>query len=326
VHRRAVQVLHARLGLVSNNGALIRSPEYFTARLQQSLLTDYHAIQEIPYTGDLDAEIFILDEKDAAPRLLLGEDRVVAVGDFTALEARTPDKRYTLFGNLGFLYRYIIYVLEKHHQTYTFHASAMLDDATGELWLIPGAAGAGKTCFLLAGLARDFTVFSTEMTHVRLTDGGTRFFKGSLFDNVRVGNLTHDFPEAAARLGVTLPAVSDVWATKIALDLAPVQAARDILENPPLRIVHPKVESGRATALVTPIEPRERLVRLLFDSATEKHGQTVLLYECLPVPALDEPELARRRLEAIRALVKRAEIRSARATLCGPKNCLEGLA
>jgi hypothetical protein len=86
------------------------------------------------------------------------------------------------------------------------------------------------------------------------------------------------------------------------------------------------VESGRTTPIVTPIEPRERLVRLLFDSATEKHGQTVLLYECLPVPALDEPELARRRLEVMRALVKRAEIRSARATLCGPRNCLEGLA
>ena len=87
MHRRAVQVLHARLGLVSNNGALIRSPEYFTAQVQQSLLTDYHTIQEIPYAPDLDAEIFILDEKDAPPRLVLGEDRVVAVGDFTALEA-----------------------------------------------------------------------------------------------------------------------------------------------------------------------------------------------------------------------------------------------
>ena len=162
MHRRAVQVLHARLGLVSNNGALIRSPEYFTARVQQSLLTDYHAIQEIPYAPDLDAEIFIFDEKDAPPRLVLGEDRAVAVGDFTALEAGTPDKRYTLFGNLGL-----------------------------------------------------------------------------------------------------------------------------VLENPPLRIVPPKVESGRTTPIVTPIEPRERLVRLLFDSASEKHGQTVLLYECLPVPAAD---------------------------------------
>ena len=326
MHRRGVQVLDARLGLVSNNGELIRSPEYFTAQVQQSLLTDYHAIQEIPYAPDLDAEIFILDEKDAAPRLLLGEDRVVAVGDFTALEASVLDRRYTLFGNLGFLYRYIIYALEKHHRTYTFHASAMLDEATGELWLIPGPAGAGKSCLLLAGLTRGFTVFSTEMTHLRVEEGGYRFYKGSLFDNVRVGNLTHDFPEAAARLKVTLPPAADVWATKITLDLAPVQTGRDILESPPLRIVYPKVESGRTAPVVTAIQPRERLAKLLFDSATEKHGQTVLLYECLPVPALDTPELARLRLEAMLALVDRAEIRSARATLCGPRNCLDGLA
>ncbi len=326
MHRRGVQVLGARLGLVSNNGELIRRPEYFTAQVQQSLLTDYHAIEEIPYARDLDAEILILDEKEAPPRLLLGEDRVVAVGDFTALEASVLDRRYTLFGNLGFLYRYIIYALEKHHRTYTFHASAMLDEATGELWLIPGQAGAGKSCLLLAGLTRGFTVFSTEMTHLRLGDGGYQFFKGSLFDNVRVGNLTHDFPGAVARLGVRLPPVADVWATKIALDLSPVQTARNILESPPLRIVHPKVESGRTRPVVTAIQPREALAKLLFDSATEKHGQTVLLYECLPVPALDTPELARRRLDVMRALVDRAQIRSARATLCGPQNCLEGLA
>ena len=113
MHRRGVQVLDARLGLVSNNGELIRRPEYFTAQVQQSLLTDYRAIEEIPYGPDLDAEILILDEKEAPPRLLLGEDRVVAVGDFTALEAGVLDRRYTLFGNLGFLYRYIINALEK---------------------------------------------------------------------------------------------------------------------------------------------------------------------------------------------------------------------
>ena len=31
-------------------------------------------------------------------------------------------------------------------------------------------------------------------------------------------------------------------------------------------------------------------------------------------------------LDAMLALVDRAQIRSARATLCGPQNCLEGLA
>lgn len=325
MHRRGVQVLDLRLGLVSNNGELIRRPEYFTAQVQQSLLTDYRAIEEIPYSADLDAEILVLDEKEAAPRLLLGEDRVVAIGDFTALETGVRDRRYTLFGNLGFLYRYIVYGLERYHGVHTLHASAMVDEASGELWLVPGPAGAGKTCLLLAGLGRGFTVFSTEMTHLRLTRDGYRFYKGSLFDNVRVGNLTRDFPETLARLRVTLPPVEDAWATKIALDLAPVQASRDVLERPPLRIVHPKVESGRTAAVVAAIEPRERLVKLLFDSATEKHGQTVLLYECLPVPALDTVELAGRRLEGMRALVERADIRGAWTTLCGPTTCLEGL-
>ena len=87
----------------------------------------------------------------------------------------------------------------------------------------------------------------------------------------------------------------------------------------------PKVESGRDRAVVTPIDRREKLVKLLFDNATEKHGGTVLLYDRLTLPSLDTPSLMARRLRAMRALVDRATIKSARSTLCGARNCMEGL-
>jgi hypothetical protein len=326
LHRRAIQIVHARLGLVSNNGALIHLPEYFRDRVPQSLLTDYHRVGDVPWDDEhpVDARIDIVDAAGAEPAITFGPDRVLAVGDWTAAEAGASDRRYSLFGNLGFLFRYAIHALERHHDTWSFHASAMVDDK-GDLWLIPGGAGAGKTVFLLEGLGRGWTIFSTEMTHVRLTAGGYEFYKGSLFDNIRLGTLLYDFPRVLERLGLTLPESRDPWGTKIALDLGHVQTPADVLLSPSLRIVAPKVESGRDRAIVGRFDRCETLVKLLFDNATEKHGGTVLLYDRLPLPSLDTPELMTRRLTAMRGLVERATIKSARTTLCGARNCLEGL-
>jgi len=327
LHRRAIGIVHARLGLVSNNRELITRSEYFTDRVPQSLLTDYHRVDDLPWDGGpagVDAEIRIIDTPGLAPAIALEPDRVLAVGDWTALEAANSDRRYSLFGNLGFVFRYAIHALERHHDTWSFHASAMVDDK-GDLWLIPGGAGAGKTVFLLEGLARGWTIFSTEMTHLRLTAGGYEFYKGSLFDNIRLGTLLYDFPAVLERLGTELPASKDPWGSKIALDLGHVQTPSDVLVSPSLRIVSPKVESGRDRAVVTRLDRREKLVKLLFDNATEKHGNTVLLYDRIPVPSLDTPALMARRLGAMQALVDRATIKSARSTLCGARNCMEGL-
>jgi hypothetical protein len=330
LHRRAIRIVHARLGLVSNREELLTRSEYFSDRVPQSLLTDYHRVDEVPWDGaaaGVDAEIRILDTPGLAPALALEPDRVLAVGDWTALEAANSDRRYSLFGNLGFVFRYAIHVLERHHETWSFHASAMVDDK-GDLWLIPGGAGAGKTVFLLEGLTRGWTVFSTEMTHVRLTDGGYEFYKGSLFDNIRLGTLLYDFPAVLERLGIAPPpshSLKDPWGAKIALDLGHAQTPSDVLVSPSLRIVSPKVESGRDRVVVTDVGRPEKLVKVLFDSATEKHGGTVLLYDRLPVPSLDTPALMARRLRAMQGLVERATIKSARSTLCGARNCLEGL-
>ncbi len=325
--RRAIRIVHTRLGLVSNNRELLTRSEYFTDRVPQSLLTDYHRVDDVPWDGaptGVDAEIRIVDTPGLAPAIALEPDRVLAVGDWTALEAGNSDRRYSLFGNLGYVFRYAIHALERYHDTWSFHASAMVDDK-GDLWLIPGGAGAGKTVFLLEGLTRGWTIFSTEMTHVRLTDGGYEFYKGSLFDNIRLGTLLYDFPAVLERLGTALPPSPDPWGSKIALDLQHVQTPADVLVSPSLRIVSPKVESGRDRAVVTPLDRREKLVKLLFDNATEKQGTTVLLYDRLPVPSLDTPELMARRLHAMQGLVDRATIKSARSTLCGARNCMEGL-
>ena len=218
----------------------------------------------------------------------------------------------------------MLVTLERYHDVYSFHASSMFSPRRNTLLLVVGGAGAGKTCFLLKGLEDDWTVFSTEMTHLRFTAQGYEFYMGSLYDNIRVGNLIYDYPKAKDRLQVDLPVVADVWAHKIAIDMRPI-AAQPSYVNPLVTVVDAKVESGREKPIVTPFKRTEKVVRLLFGNATEKLGSTFILYDVIPVASLDTPELMRRRLHAMKRFVAEAKLNPVRSVLAGAQNCMEGI-
>ena len=96
LHRRAIRIVHARLGLVSNDRELITRSEYFADRVPQSLLTDYHRVDDLPWDGDpagVDGELRVIDTPGLPPAIALEPDRVLAVGDWTALEADNSDQR-----------------------------------------------------------------------------------------------------------------------------------------------------------------------------------------------------------------------------------------
>ncbi len=326
--RRAVRVLQARFGLVSNNRQLISNPEFFESRtVIQSLVTNVHEVPEIPYAEPLDARMFILDVPQASPYVHVGTDEVIAVADFSALEAACSDRRCSLFGNLGLFFRFALVVLERRFNIFSFHASALYLPEQNELMLVVGGAGAGKTVFLLEGLRRGYQVFSTEMTHLEFRGSDVVFHKGSLVDNIRQGNFVHDFPEAVERLDLDLPDVKNVWSHKLAVDLAPVAPEFDEIVNPRLSLLFPKIESGRETAVVSDVAPGPKMVKLLFDNASEKIGGTGLLYDRIPIASTDAPDIAAKRLDGMNRLVHdhTALIIRAKDTLAGTHNCMEGL-
>lgn len=326
--RRAVRFVRAQIGLVSNNRHLISNPEFFESRaVIQSLVTNVHAVPEITFVEPLDARMFILDLPGAAPSVQVGEDEVLAVADFTALEAACSDRRCSLFGNLGLFFRFALAVLERRYGIFSFHASALYLPEQNELMLVVGGAGAGKTVFLLEGLRRGYQVFSTEMTHLEFRGSDVVFHKGSLVDNIRQGNFVYDFPDAAERLGLGLPDVANVWAHKLAVDLAAVAPEADELINPRLSLLFPKIESGRETAVISDVAPGPKMVKLLFDNASEKIGGTGLLYDHIPLPGTDAPDIAAMRLESMNRLVHEHTdlIVRAKDILAGTHNCMEGL-
>ncbi|MDP3039018.1 MAG: hypothetical protein Q8O18_04010, partial [Deltaproteobacteria bacterium] len=218
--KRAVKIVEARIGLVSNNEKLITEARYFEGQVMESLLTDIHSIEPIPFSDDLDSCFVVIDDPNIQPQVKITEKVCTATGDFSRYEKECSDNRYSLFGNLGLFFKYLLVTLERYHQIYSFHASSMYSPSRDTLLLVVGGAGAGKTVFLLKGLEDDWKIFSTEMTHMRFTDKGCEFHMGSLFDNIRLGNLIYDFPQANQKLKVELPDVPDVWSHKIAIDMA----------------------------------------------------------------------------------------------------------
>ena len=326
LYKRAVQIVRAKFGLVSNKRELIFNPEFFENRkVIQCLLTDIYRVDDIPFNEELDANIYVHDVEGVPPAVTVTNREVRLVGNISQLDAQMSDRRYSLFGNLGLFFRYSLATLERYHDIFSFHASAMYIPDEDELFLLVGGAGAGKTCLLLEGLNRGYQMFSTEMTHIKFEGDKCLFFKGSLIDNVRIGNFVYDFPTVPRLLNLRLPKVKDIWNTKVTIDLHGRTTSEDILVNPKVTLIFPKIEEGREEAIFGDITDKRKLVKLLFDNATEKIANTALLYDTIPVGCLDSPELMQKRLKAMEKFVSGElfEIKRAKTILASPTTCMK---
>jgi len=324
MYKRAIRIVEAKIGIISNNEKLIHEGKYFDDQVMESLLTDIHSIHNIPFGDNLDSYFVIVDDPQATPQITITDKVLTATGDFTKYEKECSDNRYSLFGNLGIFFRYLLVTLERCHNIFSFHASSMYSPSRNTLLLVVGGAGAGKTVFLLKGLEDDWKIFSTEMTHFRFTDKGYEFYMGSLFDNIRLGNLIYDFPKANQKLKVEIPKVPDVWGHKIAIDMAHI-AAEPIYLNPKVTVVQAKIESNRDKPIIQTVQRKEKVAKILFDNATEKIGSTVVYYDYVPGQSFDTPELADRRLKTMYRFVNEVKLNPVKSVFAGAKNCMEGI-
>lgn len=321
--KRAVQCVDARIGIISNNEELIRNPRYFDSTLVESLRTNVLEYRETEY-ANLDAEFVVIDDPSAQSSISIGPETCFCSGDFTKYENQCKDIRYSLFGNLGLFFRYSMSVLERKHRIYSFHASSLFVPSSNTLVLVVGGAGAGKTVYLLKGLLEDWQVFSTEMTHFRIVDDNVEFYKGSLYDNVRLGSLLYDFPNAVDKLGIELPESENPWNDQIAIDLSSIQA-EDKYVNPKVLILNVRIESGRKEAIISQIGEEQKILFHLFKNAGEKFAYPWLMYEHIPVQGCDDEELAQKRLDALRLFLKKGNLSSVNNILAGVGSCLDGL-
>jgi len=323
LHKRAVKLLDARIGILSNNKELIYDKRYFESPMVESQLTNIHKLEDVPYEN-IDAEFVVIDDPQTKPSVSIGGRTCFCTGDFTRMEKECQDIRYSVFGNLGLFFRYSLAVLERYHGIYSFHASSMYIPSSNTVLLVVGGAGAGKTVYLLKGVINDWKFLSTEMTHLKMDKDGYKLYKGALYDNVRVGSLVYDFPEAIDKLGITIPKVDNIWGSKIVIDLHHLEAD-DVYTNPTVQVINVRIESDRQKADVSVMKEKDKVVWNLYKNASEKLAPPWLMYEQVPVGSCDDDNIARARLKTMQKFVDVGDLRPVKSIFSGIKDCLEGI-
>jgi hypothetical protein len=323
---RGFRILNLTHGLGSNNGDLIHDPVHFEAGEIYTQITNWEKLEYIQYVPDMDSYCHLLDDKALPFDIKTRGNELFIQGDLSRLQNESQDHRLDILGNIGIWFRWVLVAQEKAG-IYSLHASSIYKPNKNELIIIIGKAGAGKTVFLLESIARGYQIFSTEMTYFQLIPHGVSFYRGALMDNIRLGSFLYDFPEASERLRLDLPEVDNPWEYKLSVSMHSVTTDRSELINPSISFVFPRVESGIEHSTVKEINSQRILAKMIFDSASEKIGATILLHEELPVVGLDTPTLAQKRLETARMLVAapKWKIKQAKTTLTGPKSCMEGI-
>lgn len=322
--KRGFRMLGLTHGIGSNNGQLIHNPVHFERGEIYTQITNWEKLEAVDYGPQMDSYCHLLDDPELPYEIALDGKELYLQGDLSRLEREGRDKRWSIFGNIGIWFRHVL-VTQERHGIYSMHASTIYKPDAGELLIIAGKAGTGKTVYLLEAIVRGYQIFSTELTYFRFTDDGVEFYRGALMDNIRVGCFVYDFPEAAEQLSIHLPKVENPWEHKISVEMNSVSTRDPVLLNPVLSFIFPRIEAGYDHAIVEDIPQPRTLVRLLYDVASEKIGNSYLMYEELPAVGMDTPELAQNRWEAVSRLVAapRWQIKQARSVLAGPRSCME---
>jgi hypothetical protein len=317
MYETGLQILKATVGIRSNARDLL--PKFPLQIEVKSLLTDFRGMTEIPYSRKLDGQI-VLENKPSAVFFKRLNGKALFRGPLRKLEGQSSDLRYSLWGNQGFLYRFIIYLLEERHHIYSLHACGLYDEKKNILYIAAGGAGSGKTVYLLSGIAKGLKLFSTETVAYECRGKKISWFKGSLVDNVRLGTLVHDFPQFLPRLDRP-SSPGRVWQKKIALDLSSHQCSQDTLVQPDVVLLFPRIEEGRKGFFFNAFEDKRPAAKAVFDNLSQKIAETTILYDRLTVCGLDNAGLAEARLRSACQLVENGSVVKMASVLSGPADC-----
>ena len=296
MRRIGIKVCEAKIGISTNTPQLVGRDKFFW------LDTNFYSIDDVPYEEANDSRVEIVD-RVGSPTIEAEGDMLRLIGPFSQLEEESQDKRFSLFGNLGIFSSWTLKTLEEKHSIFTFHACALVKDNI--FLIVLGGAGAGKTVFILSSLKKGWRLFSTEFVHFRVDDD-VHFFKGPVKDPVRVDTLVDHFPWVIEELGVN---VADRVGGKTIVDLSSYQTKEYLCKNPEVTLVIPHVEEKRQKVVQEDVEDRDAFLRTLFHNTSDKVGKSTLLYREFAIPGVDSVNLAQKRKDHIRDLLRSGVIK-----------------
>lgn len=333
---RGLNVVKAHIAIISNAPSLIYDAKYFEGVRHPAILkgNGWHICcqkanfsleifnHKIP--GNIDGYFYIIDNP-IEPTIHITSDRIVALGEWPKLELEVLDDRYTLLGNQGLLFKFILKTLEYRYGIYNLHACALIDESSNELVVALGERGSGKSALLLSALDRGlFKLFASEIVHVSLEDNDVIFYRGATRNNVRIGHLVCDFPRIAEKLGLEFSDIIDIWDTKVQIDLEPYSSKLNRIVNPKVTLIMPRIEEYVKNPRFRVVDNVIRIKRIIFENLSDKIESPTLIYERIPIGGFKDVSLRTRRLEFVERILESLKIKKAISLYASPSTCLEG--
>ena len=276
-----------------------------------------------PADAPFDATLYVYQDSSMNELELFWEgNEYFLAGPILERDAEAPDKRYTIYSTGGLLTRIMPGILESKGFS-CLHATSVYHPEKNHMMVFVGGPGAGKTILMLeATLRRGYRLMTTEYTHFRTTGRDVSFYTGSVFDNVRAGNLLYNYTEYERIWGKDIMnsiAGKDPWSAKVSLDMSPLLPDSDVIRNPKVSLVFVKIEGQRESAIVNKLNKADTHFQLYLNAA-ELISRPRLFFGCLPVPSFDSTERANNRLNIVNHFLDTADLVECISLFAGVNN------
>ncbi|NQT58219.1 MAG: hypothetical protein HQ557_04470 [Bacteroidetes bacterium] len=322
---RLFSLLGMNIELTSNYPEILEDDEYFlgkNGKLHSLLSNFYELVQLTADTGKrIDVRIKIEDNQQETLTISKQNGTYVFSGPVKALEEGSGDKRASIFGNMGIFSKILVLELEKRG-IHSFHSTSFVQPGTNRLYLILGGSGAGKSTVLLKAVKEGMQIFGTELTHFSIKDDKVMFYKGSLWQNCRMGNLVEDFPSLLETFSIDYTPNGNPWKQYLSVDLKPWQYPEDVMEHPEVVILFPRIESDRLEAERYPLE-KAGIIYSAYENLSDKVSPPSYVYKKVFIPSVDTGSDQIKRMEAAEEFLKYADIQACWKFLTCPEECLD---
>ncbi len=324
-HTRLFSLLGMNIELTANYPEILQDDEYFLGKNGKlhSLLSNFHELVEETADAGKPAAVRIQIEDNQQDTLTLAVQNGTYLfsGPVKALEEGNGDKRASIFGNMGIFSKICVLELEKRG-IYSFHSTSFVKPGSNKLFLILGGSGAGKSTVLLKAVKEGMQIFGTELTHFSIKDSKVTFYKGSLWQNCRMGNLVEDFPSLLKTFSIDYIPNGNPWKQYLSVDLKPWQYPEDVMEQPEVVILFPRIESDRLTAERYPLK-KSGISYSAYVNLSDKVSPPSYIYNSVFIPSVDVGEDQIERMKAAENFLTYADIRACWKFLTSPEECLD---
>lgn len=131
--KKAVRILKATVGLSTNHRSHL--PDLPFPLEVKSLHTDFKEVEEVSWDEDEFDGTISIEEKPGLPELVRTGHKVHFQGPLIDLDSQASDLRFSFWGNQGFLYRFVLRLLEKNTaSTTSMPAPSLMRKQTGSMW------------------------------------------------------------------------------------------------------------------------------------------------------------------------------------------------